>query len=118
VVGLLLSIRLSTCSVSPFLIALMRGFFLSLFSVLSVLSVFLSVFQQRLDESSLIYIYTFEYLSSHKQCEKKRFKVRSFHTCVKFDYRHSLKCFDYFFLYINNLVCLCYLLRSLLFCRY
>ncbi len=40
---------------------------------------------------------------------KKMSKVRSFHTCVKFDYKHSLKCFDYLFLYINNLVCLCYL---------
>jgi len=65
-----------------------------------------------------IHLYTFGHLSSHKLCEKKRFKVRSFHTCVKFDYKHSLKCFDYLFLYINNLVCLCYLLRSLLFCRY
>lgn len=43
---------------------------------------------------------------------KKMFKVRSFHTCVKFDYKHSLKCFDYLFLYINNLVYLAHILAG------
>ena len=34
----------------------------------------------------------------------KCFKVGSFHTRIKFGYRHSVKCLDYLFLYINNLV--------------
>jgi len=61
--------------------------------------------------------YTLEHLSSHNKVLKKIFKVGSFHTLVKFVYSNSVLVLDYF-LYINNLVFLIYLLLFLLFCRY
>ena len=60
---------------------------------------------------SVLHLWTFKFA-------QKEVKVGSFHTHVKFDYRHSIKCLDYLFLYINNLVFLRYLSHSLLFCRY
>ena len=35
--------------------------------------------------------YTFGHLKMGQNPIKNRFKVRSFHTCAKFDYKHSLK---------------------------